>query len=437
MATVALGTVLVALDISLPSIALPTMAKTLGILPSSAVQLVMVYQLVLVMTLLPMAAVGERWGYRTVYIAGLGLFVVGGVLCYFAPSFPLLLVARGIQALGASAITAITTALIRGIFSDAHLGKALAAHSVVVSTANAFAPALGGLIVSLFDWRFVFIVGTPFAIGVILCSSVLPASIRRAIPFDWASALLCALAFGLVVGGLEVMVHGGGVALGAAVLAVGAVAAVVFVRRELSQSEPILPLDLLRRRVLALSLLGSFLCFNAAMIITVTMPFRLANEFGYSAGVIGTMMAPWPLMIMVAAPLAAILSDKMEPALLGGMGMAVSVVGVLTLFFLPAQPDWWDVAWRMGLSGVGFAFYTAPNARLILKSAPRHRTASAGGLTSTTRLTGQVLGATLAAGLLAFGTSGSQWAPLVAATMCLVAGVTSFARGRVRDEPGR
>lgn len=428
MATVSIGTVLMAIDISLPTVALPSMARTLALESSTAVQLVTVYQLILVMTLLPVAALGERLGYRTIYVGGLALFAIGGVLCYFAPNFPLLLVARGLQALGASATTSVTTAIIRSLFPDSHLGRALAAHGVVVATANAFAPALGGFIVSWFDWRTVFVVGTPLALVAIACSPVLPHSIRRPIPFDWSAALLCAVAFGSVAGGLEMVVHSPRLLGGLMIVALGVVTGFIFVRRELTQTEPILPIDLIRRRVIALSVLGSFLAFNAAMVVTVTMPFRLAHEFGFTPGEIGTLMAPWPTMIMIAAPIAAILSDRYSPALLGGVGMTVSVIGVTTLYFIPADPLWIDIAWRMGLSGVGFAFFTAPNARLILKAAPRHRTASAGGLTSTTRLTGQVLGSSMAAGLLVLGTGGARFAPLLAALLCGIAAVCSFAR---------
>lgn len=428
MTTVSLGTALIAIDTALPNIALPVMAQSLQIAPGTAVQLVTVYQLVLVMLLLPVAALGGRLGYRRVYVAGLCLFIAGGLLCYFAPDFHTLLVARGLQACGASAAMSVTTAIIRSIFPDSHLGRALAVHSVVVSTANAFAPALGGLILSWFQWRAVFIVGVPLAFLALLSSSVLPQSIRRLVPFDWFSALLCAVAFGSVIGGLEMIVHNPQRAAGLVILLAGSVAGLFFVRRELAQEEPILPLDLLRRRVIALSVFGSFLAFNAAMLVTVIMPFRLSQQYGFSPAEIGTIMAPWPMMIMIAAPVAAILSDRFPPALLGGLGMLVSTAGVLALFLLPEAPDWLDVAWRMALSGVGFAFYTAPNARLILKSAPSHRTASAGGLTSTTRLTGQVLGASLAAGLLALGSAVSAWGPAVAALMCLTASACSFAR---------
>lgn len=428
MATVSIGTVLMAIDISLPTVALPTVARDLQINSSTAVQLVTVYQLVLVMTLLPIAALGERLGYRATFMVGLSTFVAGGLCSYLAPNFPLLLTARGIQALGASATMAVTVAIIRSIFSDAQLGRALAAHSVVVSTANAFAPALGGLVVTWFDWRAIFVVCVPLAVLALLCSPVLPPSVRRPIPFDWLAALLCAMAFGMVTGGLELAVHSPYLAGSIAMLAGAAIVGTVFVRRELSQAEPILPLDLIRQRIIALSVLGSFLAFIAAMLVTVTMPFRLAEEFGFSPGEIGALMAPWPTMMMFASPIAAILSDRIQPALLGSFGMVVSVIGMVALFFLPDHPTWFDIAWRMAVSGLGFAFYTAPNARLVLQTAPRHRTASAGGLTSTTRLTGQVLGSGIAAALLSLGIVGSSLAPALAAVVCLVALGCSLAR---------
>ncbi len=428
MLAVSLGTTVVAIDISLPSIALPSVAKALSVAPSSAVQLVTISQLMLVMTLLPVSALGERLGYRSIFWAGLACFCVGGLLCFAAPTFPTLIAARGLQALGASATISVSTAMIRGIFPDSHLGQGLAVHSVVVSTANAIAPAIGGAILSWLDWKYIFIAGVPLALLSLVISPQLPVPVRRHLPYDWTSAILCAVAFGCITGGLEILVHQGVTAVGAGLIAVSVIVGTLFVRRELSQSDPILPLDLIRQKIIALSVIGSFLAFNASMLMLVTTPFRLSHYYGFSAGEIGALIAPWPLMIMISAPVAAILADRMPTAALGGLGMIASFCGMISLFFLPAEPAWFDIAWRMGLAGVGFGFYTSPNARLILKSAPRERTASAGGLISTNRLTGQVFGASFAAGLLALGPTGMNGAPVVAALLCLIAALLSLAR---------
>ena len=140
------------------------------------------------------------------------------------------------------------------------------------------------------------------------------------------------------------------------------------------------------------------------------------------------MIAPWPLTTLFVAPTAGALSDRVPAGLLGGIGMAISCVALLALAWLPAHPHYLDLAWRMSLCGAGFGLFLSPNARLIIGSAPRERAASAGGLISTTRMTGQTLGATLVAALLALGLGGGPAPALVAAALAVVAGLCSVAR---------
>jgi DHA2 family multidrug resistance protein-like MFS transporter len=139
----------------------------------------------------------------------------------------------------------------------------------------------------------------------------------------------------------------------------------------------------------------------------------------------------------VVAPLAGILSDKYPAGAMGGIGMTLSITGLISMAFLPVHPEWFDIAWRMSLTGAGFGMYLAPNARLIVGSAPPHRAAAAGGLTSTTRMVGQTSGATLAATLLALGLGTGPVPPLVSASLALIAGICSVARLRpsLRNPP--
>src|SRR4029077_14593623 len=108
--------------------------------------------------------------------------------------------------------------------------------------------------------------------------------------------------------------------------------------------------------------------------------------------------------------------------------MAIASAGLLSLAFLPAQMSPVGMVWRMALSGAGFGLFVSPNARLILHSAPHERAASAGGLISTTRLTGQTLGATLLAALLSFGIGSDKAPALIAAGLAILAGICSVAR---------
>ena len=141
-------------------------------------------------------------------------------------------------------------------------------------------------------------------------------------------------------------------------------------------------------------------------------------------------IAPWPLTNMIVAPLAGWLSDRVPAGLLGGIGMAVSIVALTLIALLPADATYIDIAGRMALCGSGFGLFLPPNARLIIGSAPRERAAAAGGLVGTVRLVGQTTGATLVAALLAMGVGATSTPPLVAAGLALVAGLCSLARLR-------
>jgi DHA2 family multidrug resistance protein-like MFS transporter len=426
---VAFGTGLAVIDGSIVAVALPTVARDLGVSGSMAVTVVTVYQLVLVMTLLPFSALGARIGLRRLYQYGQLAFLIATVLCFFARNLPLLVTVRAIQALGAAASLSVSSALIRSIYPARQLGRGLGINNVVVASSNAIAPTLGGLVLSVASWPWIFAAAAPLALlSLLLGRHALPDPLPRDDPYDLPAALLCALTFGLIIAGLETGVHGSSMAAAVAMVIIGAVIAVVFVRRELQSRIPILPLDLLANRSVALSALGGLLVFIASMTMILSLPFRLQHHYGYLPGEVGAVLTPWPLIVVLIGPTAGALSDRYPAGILGGIGMAVATAGMLLLAFLPEHLSHFDVAWRMALSGAGFGLFLAPNARLIVHSAPHERAASAGGLISTTRLTGQTLGATLLAALLSVGVGGGPMPGLVAAGLALLAGLCSLAR---------
>ncbi|MDB5672891.1 MAG: transporter [Alphaproteobacteria bacterium] len=427
IAAISFGTALVVIDGAIPSVALPTIARDLRVDSSAAVLVVTIYQLVLVMTLLPFSALGDRLGHRRLYQVGQIVFTAATILCFFANSLPFLLVVRAVQALGAGAALSVSSALVRSIYPSDQLGRGLGINSVVVSSASALAPTMGGLILGFGSWPWVFAAAAPFALVSLLLGRWLPDPEPRAEPFDLLGAVLCAATFGLIISGLESGVHGDSPVVSTAIVGAGLIVGSIFVRRERQEERPIMPVDLLARPVFALSTLGAFTAFIATMTLILSMPFRL-EHFGFTPGQVGAMLAPWPLTTMFVAPAAGALSDRVPAGILGGIGMAIATTALLLIAWLPAQPHYFEVAWRMALCGAGFGLFLSPNARLIIGSAPRERAASAGGLIATTRMTGQTLGATVVAALLAFGLGGGMTPPLVSAALAIVAGLCSVAR---------
>jgi DHA2 family multidrug resistance protein-like MFS transporter len=145
------------------------------------------------------------------------------------------------------------------------------------------------------------------------------------------------------------------------------------------------------------------------MLAFVTMPFLLETLLGRSVFETGLLMSAWPLALGVVAPFAGRMADRVPAGLMGGVGLAFFAAGLFALSRLGAQPSDFAVAWRMALCGLGFGLFQSPNNRLIVSSAPQHRSGAAGGMLATARLLGQTLGAVAVAA--AFHLSGVAAAP--------------------------
>ncbi|WP_093665990.1 MFS transporter [Sphingomonas gellani] len=430
IAALCFGTALVIIDGGVANVALPTIAHDLGVESSAVVSIVTIYQLTLVMLLLPFAGLGERIGLKRMYQVGQLIFTIATLLCFFAKSLPFLLVVRTAQAVGAAGALSVASALIRSTYPTSQLGRGLGINSVIVASSAAAAPTIGGLVLAIAPWPWVFASAIPFAVASLVLGRALPDVPAGQARFDTLAAVMCAAMFGLVIGGAESAVHGDSPVVSAAIVLCGVAVGWIYIRREKTISNPILPVDLLERPVIALSAVGAFAAFVASMTLLLSTPFRLTHQFGFSAAEVGAAIAPWPLTNMLVAPLAGWLSDRVPAGLLGGIGMAISIVALLLLAALPADPGYFDIAWRMALCGSGFGTFLPPNARLIIGSAAVGRAAAAGGLVGTVRLVGQTTGATLVAALLALGVGSGSTPALVAAGLALVAGLCSLARLR-------
>jgi DHA2 family multidrug resistance protein-like MFS transporter len=431
---VSLGTILTTVDGTIVNVALPTLAHDLGVAPSAAVLVVTIYQLVMMTMMLPFAALGDRFGFRATYQWGQIVFVAATVLCFFARSLPLLVLARGIQALGAAVTLSVSSAMIRSIYPSSRLGRGLSLNTLIAATAASFAPTVGGAILAVAKWPWLFAIGVPFGIlSICIGRQALPQSNPRSDSYDVLGAVMCAGTFGIASVGLQSAAHGGPWIATAALISLGIIMAVFFLRRENGRARPVFPIDVLRQKKIALSSIGLLSAFIGSMILMLALPFRLQQQFHYSPAEAGAMLAPWPLSILAIAPLAGLLSDRVAPALLGGVGMVIAMTGMICLAFLPASPSHLDLIWRVALCGIGFGMFFSPSGRQIIGSVPLARAAAAGALTSSIRQTGQTLGSTTVAALLAVGIGTGPVPPLIAAAFGLIAGLCSL----VVLRPGR
>src|SRR6266849_6704325 len=362
------------LDTAIANIALPAIAADLHVSPADVVWVVNVYQIALVATLLPLGALGEIVGHQRIYVGGLLLFTLASLGCACAWSLPSLLTARTLQGLGAGGIMSVNTALVRFIYPGRLQGRGFGHNALVVATAFTLGPTIASGILALGPWSWLFAINIPFGLVAILIGlKTLPRTPRATHAFDFPGAVLAAGCLGLLILGIGSAAHHAQAGLVLIELASAVLLGWVLIRRQADHPAPVLPIDLFRRPLFALSTATAICSFVVQGLAFVSLPFYFEDILGRSQVETGFFMTPWPLVVAMMAPIAGRLSNRSPAGILGGLGL--------------------------GLLGVGKA---------LMSSAPAGRSGSASGIVATARLTGQTSGAALAA--LCFGLAGREGA---------------------------
>ncbi len=420
--------ILVVLDGAIANVALPTLAVTLKVSAANSIWVVNGYQLALVMTLLPCAALGESLGLRRVFVIGVALFTAASLLCALSPSLTWLVAARFVQGVGGAAVLALGIGLIRYTYPHRLLGSIIGWNATVIALSAAAGPTIGAAILSVTSWPWLFAVNLPVGVVVLLLARFLPQPPGTGRRIDRASAALNALGFATLILGVGHITSAP--FLGAALLVVTAVSFVMLVRREMPQAAPLVPLDLLRAQPFRISVIASVCCFAGQMASYVALPFHLQHALGQSALATGLLMTPWPLVVAVAGPLSGRLADRVSNGLLCAIGGALLAIGLAIAALLPPDGGLLPLEGCLMLAGLGFGLFQTPNNRNMLLSAPKARSGAVGGMQATARLLGQTIGSVVMALLftIASATAAPRIGLAVSAALTLAGGLVSAMR---------
>jgi DHA2 family multidrug resistance protein-like MFS transporter len=417
-------------DGAIANVALPTIAADLNASPAFSIWIVNGYQLAITISLLPLASLGEIVGYRRVYLAGLLLFTLASASCALSHTLLALTLARIAQGFGAAGIMSVNAALVRFTYPHALLGRGIGRNALVVAVSAAIGPTLAAGILAVASWPWLFAINIPLGIAALALGwHCLPHTRLASHAFDWQSAGLSAITFGVGIFAVDSVGHGEPLLISLMEFGAAAAAGALLIYRETHMAVPLLPIDLLRIPIFGLSIATSIASFCAQMLAFVAMPFYLQSHFGYSAVHMGLLITPWPIAVGFAAPLAGRLVERYPAGLLGGIGLLLFAAGLASLAFLPAQPTPADIIWRMALAGLGFGLFQTPNNRTMIAAAPRERTGGASGMLGTARLLGQTTGAALVALFLGrYAFEGTRIALLAATSFAVCGALLSMLR---------
>ena len=386
---------MVSLDNLVVTTALPVMRVDLGASLEQLEWTVNAYTLTFAALLLTGAALGDRFGRRRVFAVGLSVFTLGSAAAALAPTVEVLNVARAVQGLGGAFVMPLTLTLLSAAVAPERRGLALGAWGGIGGLAIAVGPLVGGAVVDGMAWQWIFWLNVP--IGVLL----LPLALRRLaesrgpegrldLPgLALASVGLFALVWGLVRGNGQ----GWGSPEIVLSLGVGAVLLALFVLWELRAAAPMLPMRFFRSRRFALANAASFLMYFGMFGSIFLLAQFFVSIQGYSPLAAGSRILPWTLAPMFIAPIAGVLSDRIDPRLIVGTGLALQSIA-LAWIGLVSTPTvaYSELVIPFIIAGVGMALFFAPTANIVLSAVRRDEEGKASGTNNSIRELGGVFG---------------------------------------------
>ena len=408
IATVCVGAFMGQLDSSIAQLLLPRLELEFDARLSTVSWVAVAYLLAMAAFLPIFGRLADMMGRKLLYTGGFLLFVLGSALCGVAPSLPVLIAFRVLQGVGAALLSSNSVAIVVAAAGPERRGQALGVLSAAQAVGLSAGPAIGGLVLDVLDWRWVFWINVPVGLaGTLMGWFVLPPTenLPDDARFDWRGALLIAPALTALVAMLNEGYAWGATSpalLGCALLAV--ILLTLFIRSERRVDAPLIDLSLFRSSAFSTGNIAGLLSYAALFGLFFLMPFMLVRVYHDSILVAGLRLSLVPVMLGMVAPLAGALYDRLGPRLLTASGMLICVGASALLFAsMNGTPGSLPlVMLALAIFGVGQGLFISPNNSAIVAAAPASLTGEAGGLLNVMRSCGISVGVAAASALLAW-----------------------------------
>ena len=400
---VVMVTFMATLDSSIVNVALPSMAKALGV-TSSGIQLVVTsYLIIISATILVFGRLGDIAGKTKIFKFGIALFTLGSLFCGITNSLSVLVFARVIQAVGAAGAMANSQGIITEVFPANERGRALGITGTFVALGALVGPALGGFIVDAASWKYIFLINIPIGIITLFYGfKILPSGHKivkgkldglGAVLFMFAIVpLFVALGQGQKIGFTQPIILSG--------FLVAVISFIAFIMVERRRENPLLHLEIFENKLFSLSIFCGFLSFIAIFCSIIIQPFYLQDVLKFSPASTGLILMTYPLILSVVAPVSGHLSDKIGSEILTFIGLLLTSIGLLLMATLNEHSSVISMIFFVATMSIGNGLFQSPNNSLIMSTVPKNKLGIAGSINALVRNLGMVCGIALSTTIL-------------------------------------
>ena len=389
-----IGALMASIDSTIVILGLPDMMVKLHADLIEMIWVIMGYILVSTVFLLTFGRVADMFGRVRMYNLGFVVFTIGSALCGFSGNATQLIIFRLVQGSGAAMMVVNSVAIITEVFPPNERGKALGVNGITFAIGGVAGPILGGLILTLADWRWIFFINVPVGIiGAIWGYRVLKEMNTRkeGERFDILGALtfsagLTALLIALTLG-IEYAFTSTPILILFGIFVIGIA---FFLWWERRVSNPVLDLSLFNNRIYNFSVLAAMIQSLALFAVNFLIVFYLQGVLGYDPLKAALMLIPLPVMTSIMAPLGGNIADRIGARIPATIGLLVQGAALVWLSQITPAMPYWQIAIGLGLMGLGGGLFYPPNTSAAMNGAPKNRLGIASGTLATLRQAGMV-----------------------------------------------
>ncbi len=399
MAVVGVGGFMAALNSASLIIILPTLQSDLHTDLINILWVLLAYTLASAVLLLSVGRLADLIGNKRIYLLGYLIFGLGSAFCALATNVWALIAARFVQGVGGALLMANTSAIITHTFPKRELGRALGIASATFSVGTTLGPIVGGLLTDAINWHWAFWFNVPLAaIGFALSTLYLHNEVgarenAHQERFDWAGAALLAVSLAALLYFVSLgPLYGWWSARMLGALALFIVTAALFILRQFVAPQPLLYLRLFQHRLFTMANLSAAFASMGMIAVLFLMPFYLEDVLHYSLFLSAVLLTPYPVTMLIVAPISGWLSDRLGSRTLGTIGMALSALSLLWMSSLTIHSTYGAVAVRLVVLGLGMGLFQSPNNSAVMSSAPATHRGIASAVLGTMRNLGTMLG---------------------------------------------